>query len=157
MTKDCRHILPNGRNCHAPAMRGKAYCYHHMLDKRAPARGHACTSKKKNPAEDPLVLPEILDQAAIRSAVSSTLLALAAGRIERRRASTLLYGLQLAQKHVSSASAASNQELCDLPLDSSGDIDLCRLSPQALGALDALVEKIVAEPDDAPPPPDKPN
>ena len=26
---ECRHILPNGRKCHSPALRGKPFCFHH--------------------------------------------------------------------------------------------------------------------------------
>jgi len=25
----CRHIMPSGAKCHAPALRGKPYCYYH--------------------------------------------------------------------------------------------------------------------------------
>lgn len=156
MFNECRHILPSGRKCHSPAMRGKAFCYFHMMDKRVPARANASTAKKKHSAEKPFDLPEILNGAAIPTAIGCTLQALAAGRIAPRRASALLYGLQLAQQHFSSSYPGSDQELCDLPLDPSGDIDLCRLSPQALDAIDAMLEKIATEPD-APRPQDKPN
>ena len=146
MIPECRHILPTGRKCHAVAMRGKAFCYFHMLDKRAPARKRATAAKKKQPAEDSLLLPKALDRTTVNTAVSRILQALAAGRIATRRGSALLYGLQLAQQQFPSRPASRNDGLCDLPTDSTGELDLKRLSPQALFAIEGLIRKMMPPP-----------
>lgn len=155
MIPECRHILPTGRKCHAVAMRGKAFCYFHMLDKRAPARKRATAAKKKQPAEASLALPKALDRTTINTAIGRVLHTLAAGRIATRRASALLYGLQLAQQQLGPRSTSDDDGLCDLPTDSTGELDLKRLSPQGFCAIEELIRKITLPPT-APGPQDHP-
>jgi hypothetical protein len=90
MFQECRHIMPSGARCHAPALRGKPYCYFHARLHNLP--GHAAKSSEKAKVEI-----EILEDAsAVQLAVSRVLSGLSSGRIESRTAGILLYGLQIA-------------------------------------------------------------
>lgn len=83
---ECRHIMPGGRNCHAMALRGKAFCYHHAkLHFRKPA-GH--TRMLKTVALD--------DPQSLRTAVAEALTSLRSPLTDPRRAAVILYGLNLA-------------------------------------------------------------
>ena len=84
----CRHVMPSGRNCHAPALHGKAYCSAHWR-RRILAEANVCRRHS-------VVLPPLEDADAIRMSIDEILAALSAHKITRREASTYLYGVQLA-------------------------------------------------------------
>lgn len=122
----CQHTLTTGLRCKSPALRTDDFCYFHTAFRRqqreladesrrppefiAPnfnSRGdfvgmgpvkpqHIDGTRGviRKPLEVDLGLLE--DAAAIQLAISNVLQALAIGRLETRRASVLLYGLQLA-------------------------------------------------------------
>ncbi len=117
MFQTCRHIMPSGLRCQSPAMRGAAFCYFH---------GRRATPPKGTPAETRIELPATLDRKGIPQALRQVMNALANNQISARRASILLYGLQMAVDHP------------DVPLPAPAQsqpnpIDLARLS-SAIGA-----------------------
>lgn len=84
--KSCRHIMPTGRVCKSPAMRGSAYCYYHGPDKktRRTSRSAELTFEIA-PLTDPSCIPLIADQ---------ILRAMASNRISKGRAAVMFQGLQ---------------------------------------------------------------
>ncbi len=96
----CRHIRTNGLQCQAPALTSGPYCYfHHRLHAR-----HA--QFRPTPASQPyfthgqdLDLGALEDRESVQSALSVVVNALATGRVDTRRATALLYGLQLASSN----------------------------------------------------------
>ena len=130
MYRLCQHTKANGLRCQSPALRIDDYCHFHTALRRqqrelvaeaqrptefiAPnfnnqgdfvgmgsvrPRDIAFTRGViRKPLELDLGLLE--DAASIQLAVSNVLTALALGRLETRRASVLLYGLQLASNNV---------------------------------------------------------
>jgi hypothetical protein len=86
MYQECRHIMPSGRKCHSPALRGQAYCYYHTNLRR-----HG-----RPPSTDNLTLSSIEDHRGIQIALSQVLSVLNSPYLDTRRAGLMLYGLQLA-------------------------------------------------------------
>jgi hypothetical protein len=93
----CRQIKTNGLRCKAPAMTEAPYCYFHSrLNERhsgfrytAAARGYLIPGQH-------IQLTTLEDRESIQVALSVVINALATGALDTRRATTLLYGLQLA-------------------------------------------------------------
>ena len=92
MSHKCRHIMPNGAKCHAPALRGKPYCYFHT-------RLHRFAAEPPIPPTDPPA-PLLEDRSAIQIALAQVLDALCSSRIDPRRAGLFLYALQIASQNV---------------------------------------------------------
>jgi len=84
MFVECRHIMPTGRKCHSPALRGKAFCFFH-------ARLHFRRPAAASPGKLPHTGIEDL-----HTAVARVLTALASPLTDPRRAGVLLYGLNIA-------------------------------------------------------------
>ena len=84
---ECRHILPGGRKCHAPALRGKPFCYHH-------AKFHFRNTVSRNYGK--LTLPPIDNLTSIQAAVKKTIASLSSPFMDTERAELLLHGLSLA-------------------------------------------------------------
>ena len=81
-TRRCTHIKLNAKQCGAPALTAEPYC-----------RFHSDVNRKRREVPVP-----ILQTAAdIQLAITDTIRALIEGRIDRLRAGTILFGLQLAQ------------------------------------------------------------
>ena len=91
MYNECRHIMPSGIRCHAPALRETHFCYFHT-------NLHRVTAPKTKFDDWSLKLPVLEDRRAIQMALTQVLGELAAGRLDPRRAGLLLYGLQIATK-----------------------------------------------------------
>src|SRR5208282_5543653 len=98
MYPECRHIMPNGKKCAAPALRGTPFCYFHT-------NLHRIARRKSNPA-DSIEIPPLEDRCAIQLTITQILRALAKGDIDARRGSLLLYGLQIASQNVDRRSSA---------------------------------------------------
>jgi hypothetical protein len=107
MTTICRHIKTNGARCGSPALRHHAFCYFHRN----------LTARHAKPASDPiptiihphdpsrelqvvtepsLHLPALEDRESIQLAASMIIGALARNTLDTKRATVLLYGLQVA-------------------------------------------------------------
>jgi len=121
-TEICRHIHTNGARCGSPALCGRSFCYFHvnlvhrhtsLAPRRAPDAIptilhplNADTNKQQRepqlaeilPSRGPLALefPPLEDRESIQVALSLLITAMAQNRIEPKRASSLLYGLQVA-------------------------------------------------------------
>jgi hypothetical protein len=93
MFLECRHIMPNGTKCQAPAVSDKPYCYFHN-------RLHRLASRPASAPDEPLKLPILEDRSAIQLALSQILDALGSSRIDTRQASLFLYALQIASQNV---------------------------------------------------------
>jgi hypothetical protein len=89
MYNECRHILPGGFKCKAAALKGKAFCFHHVLSRRPVNRG-------RSGDESMLALPSVEDAAGVRLAIDQVLSDFRSGDIDREDAGTLFYGLQIA-------------------------------------------------------------
>jgi hypothetical protein len=119
MYMECRHIMPGGDKCCAAAIRTRAYCYFHLLNRRTPPPALNAGRKTRrastigsaqtldlgcipvpNPEESPAQIqhsiPLLEDRMAVQIALTSVLEAIATNRIDAQRAGLLLYGLQIA-------------------------------------------------------------
>jgi hypothetical protein len=86
---ECSHTLRNGLKCHAAALRGKPFCYHHArLHFQKPVR-------RKTPKA---ARPSIADVTSLQIAVAKALTALSSPFTDTRRAGLLLYGLNIAAR-----------------------------------------------------------
>ncbi len=87
MVPECRHIKTSGGKCGSPALRSQPYCYFH-------------TRHRERVAQQPSFLPDALanleDRSAIQHAITQVAVALADHRLDTKRASILLYALQIA-------------------------------------------------------------
>ncbi|MBS1813700.1 MAG: hypothetical protein JSS87_02375 [Acidobacteria bacterium] len=86
----CRYIKTNGLQCRSPQVKGLPYCYFHnrIENSHRPFRYISGTRVLPlGPMEDP---------EAVQIAISTIVNALASDLVETRRATALLYGLQLA-------------------------------------------------------------
>ena len=112
----CRHIKTDGELCQSPAMSGRNFCYYHTLYRKR-NKPNKKTTKALNvaiideehkwhrveaiePFAKRYTLGPLEDSASIQVALSTVLNALADQRMDYHRASTLLYGLQLAQTNL---------------------------------------------------------
>jgi hypothetical protein len=93
----CRHLKTNGLQCGAAALTTSVYCYfHNNLHQRH--RGFRHTEATRNyliPGQH-VELTTLEDRDSVQLALSIVINALATGQLETRRATALLYGLQVA-------------------------------------------------------------
>ena len=86
--KGCRHVMPTGRRCHSPALRGLCYCYHHQkLHKALNASRHVNKRLKLASIEHPK---------GVQTAIAQVCDALGKARIDSDQARVLMYAMQLA-------------------------------------------------------------
>jgi len=91
----CRHIKANGTSCQAPALSSQVWCYFHArLHHRHNGFRYSDTVRPR--LTQPTIPANFNDSASIQAALSAVIQALASGKLETRRASALLYGIQLA-------------------------------------------------------------
>ena len=105
--EECRHIMPSGKRCKSPVMRGASFCYFHGRSQR-PARA-------RRPAENPIDVALVFEDETAQQAFNEIVQALAANRISNRRAALLLYGVQLAATR--SVNLSAPFEIGDFPED----------------------------------------
>ena len=87
--RECRHIMPSGRNCQSPAITGSVYCCHHGLQNTRSSRIRA--------GDQAFELPVIAEPSDIVGAINHILDALSSNRISSRRAAVLLNAVQMLQ------------------------------------------------------------
>jgi hypothetical protein len=118
MYNECRHIFTSGKRCQSPALRDQDFCYFHQAN-----RQRSNTSRRSGqPSTLVHHLPPLEDADAIQLAISDVVLALAANRIDPRRAQIIIYGLQVASQNnrqrrvpqVRGAEGAANLGLQDI-------------------------------------------
>ncbi len=92
----CQHIKSNGLRCGSPALRDEIYCYFHRIWRAQPDR------RPYEPDRSGIIwnLPILEDPDAIQMAIQLVLDSVLAGKMELKRASLLLYGLQTAAANV---------------------------------------------------------
>ena len=88
--EECRFIKPNGLKCQSVAMRGSLFCYHHARVRVSPRR------PRRN-KEAVLDLPSLSNQASVLPVLNEVLNAVASNSISSKRASSMLYALQIAR------------------------------------------------------------
>ncbi len=98
----CRHIKTNGEQCQSVSLERESWCYFHsrLHHRMRPFRASQ-TASDSAPANPPLQLNTLEDRESVQVAISVVVNALASGQLELRRATALLYGLQLAASNVS--------------------------------------------------------
>jgi hypothetical protein len=93
----CRHIRANGLRCKSPALTDTIYCFFHArLHERHSNYRHTALSRGYLIPGQHIQLTALEDRESIQVALSVVINALATGDLESRRATALLYGLQLA-------------------------------------------------------------
>jgi hypothetical protein len=93
----CRHIRTNGLQCQAPSLREATYCYFHTrLHQRHSTFRPQGEATRYVIAGQHVQLIALEDRESVQTALSVVINALALGQLETRRATALLYGLQLA-------------------------------------------------------------
>ena len=92
---ECRHIFPNGRRCHANALRGEPLCYHH---------NRKTNLVRHNRQRDHTVaLPPLEDRGAIQMALDAVLAALAADKLDKKTVWPYLVAIQSASHNLTRA------------------------------------------------------
>jgi hypothetical protein len=93
----CRHIKTNGLQCQSPALTDGPWCYFHsrLYQSHQAFRYTPQTRGYLVPGQH-IELCVLEDRESVQSALSVVINALATGKLETRRATALLYGLQLA-------------------------------------------------------------
>jgi hypothetical protein len=96
----CRHVKTNGLQCKAAALAGGIWCYfHHRLHQRHTAfRPTQATRGYLIPGQH-IELAALEDRESVQVALSVVINALASGNLDIKRATALLYGLQLASNN----------------------------------------------------------
>ena len=96
----CRHIKTNGTRCKAPSLTDGTWCYfHHRLHQRHTAfRPTPATRGYLIPGQH-IELTALEDRESVQVALSVVINALATGQLDIKRATALLYGLQLASNN----------------------------------------------------------
>jgi hypothetical protein len=99
----CRHIKTNGTRCKAPSLTGGLWCYfHHRLHQRHTTfRPTGATRGYLIPGQH-IELSALEDRESVQVALSVVINALATGQLDIKRATALLYGLQLASNNAAS-------------------------------------------------------
>ena len=96
----CRHIKTNGLQCKAAALAGGLWCYfpHRLHQRHTPFRPTPATRGYLIPGQH-IELTALEDRESVQVALSVVINALATGQLDTRRATALLYGLQLASNN----------------------------------------------------------
>jgi hypothetical protein len=99
----CRHIKTNGTRCKSPSLTEGLWCYfHHRLHQRHNTfRPTPATRGYLIPGQH-IELSTLEDRESVQVALSVVINALAIGQLDIRRATALLYGLQLASNNARS-------------------------------------------------------
>lgn len=95
------HIMVDGAHCGSPAMRRNRFCYHH---KRQHEQRIALNADRARHSRNlPLTLPVLEDTSSIQVSLTQIMRLLAAGQIESKTASLMLYALQIATTNLHDA------------------------------------------------------
>jgi hypothetical protein len=123
MYPECRYVRPSGGTCNAPALKGSHWCYFHgrLQERKSIRHSHRRADGRFIALPQPegdrlrtidygtypdridsasLDLPSLEDAVSIQLALIDVAQALAANRIDTKRAGLLLYALQVASANV---------------------------------------------------------
>jgi hypothetical protein len=102
-TSSADNIKTNGTPCKAPSLTGGPWCYfHHRLHDRHKTYRHTEATRGYLVPGQHIELTALEDRESVQLALSCVINALATGRLETKRATALLYGLQLASNNAAS-------------------------------------------------------
>ncbi len=98
MTRHCEHVKANGHFCGSPAMRGRNYCFFHIIDigRRLRLQRYFDHGLQAPAIE----LPLLEDAASIQLALMQVTDALLKGTLDRKTAGLVLYSLQTASSNL---------------------------------------------------------
>jgi len=105
----CRHIFTDGRRCGSASLRNEEFCYFHH-GTRTPVSDPSARKARRETFDLPL--PE--DRSAIQISIGQVLQRIASNDLDPRRASLLLYGLQIASHNLPKEHYVKDQELIPL-------------------------------------------
>ncbi len=115
MTRHCEHVKANGHFCGSPALRGRNYCFFHIID-----IGRRLRQKRyfdHGLQAPPIELPLLEDAASIQLALVQVTDALLKGTLDRKTAGLVLYSLQTASANLRNmqkeAEADSDSAICN--------------------------------------------
>ena len=89
----CTRIFDDGHTCGSPALRGERLCYHHHPSRRPIANTYARRSVRGFNLAAPT------NRRELQLALGDIITRLASNKLNVRRASLLLYSLQIAGQH----------------------------------------------------------
>ncbi len=92
----CNHYFSNRERCQSPACKGARFCYWHRTALDRAARRHKTEPPPSPAARTGIHLAPLTSPENIRDGVEQLNQALLAQRIDAKRASLLLHGLQIA-------------------------------------------------------------
>jgi len=108
----CRHILTSGLRCKSPSVDQGTWCYfHRTLHARHRNFRHTEATRADLIPGQHIELAPLEDRQSIQLALSIVINALATGQLETRRATALLYGLQVASSNATLAEATSHEQV----------------------------------------------
>ena len=100
VARQCEHIMINGEFCRAVALRGRKYCFFHLVHigrrLRAERVHELALSNQFDPTLLPMELPLLEDANAIQLALSHVIDDVLHHRLDSKRAGLVLYALQTA-------------------------------------------------------------
>ena len=115
MIKHCEHVKANGHFCGSPAMRGRNYCYFHMVHIGRQLRLERYASHGLQ--APPIELPLLEDAASIQLALMQVTEAMLHGTLDRKTAGLVLYALQTASSNLRNmqkeAEAEAGNAICN--------------------------------------------
>ena len=91
----CRHIFADGHRCGSPCLRDEPLCYFHH-DTRRPIDPEVLRDRRAHGGTFQFVLPDPTDRIALQLSIVDIMQRIASNDLDHRRASLLLYSLQLA-------------------------------------------------------------
>ncbi len=116
-TRHCEHVKANGHFCGSPAMRGRNYCFFHIVEIGRRLRLERYESLGlRAPAME---LPLLEDAASVQLALMQVTEALLKGTLDRKTAGLVLYSLQTASSNLhnmqieAEADAKANTAICN--------------------------------------------
>ncbi len=111
MLTECRHIMPGGRRCGSPALRGGLYCYFHTRLRR---RVDPKLSRGPSDPPPPLQIPVLEDRSAIQLLIPDVLNAMLSKQIDVKSAAILLNGMRLAAQNADRSNLAGWERTVDV-------------------------------------------
>jgi hypothetical protein len=171
-TSYCRHVKANGRRCCAFAVRGEALCYFHRSSnarhrslRAMPHLDHVDTVvhpmalDRERMQREPIIaeyygmptgpllleFPQIEDRESIQLSLSMLLTALGQDRIDAKRASVMLYNLQVASSNAAKLGRESRHMVCETTLGENGVEIAPDVDPSEIVERDELLEAIDQE------------
>jgi len=104
----CNYVRASGRRCGCASLRGEQFCYYHYTTRRPGTPSQAALPHEAgfDQTQPAFHLHSLEDRASVQIAVKEVMNRLAAGTIDVKLASLLLYGLQLASNNLQFAHKA---------------------------------------------------